>query len=244
MDNGKNICKELKAIRRNIADENGIALDIEECHYEGDCSGTCPRCEQELRQLEDELARRLRLGKVATVGGLAVGLAASASAAQLPDTQLPEPTTGMTQTVPAAPPMLLRNKPGKDSVMVHGLVLDKLTGEPIPFVNIVFMQQGQVVTGGQCDYEGKFAIMVPKGKFEMKCSFLGYGTETITIDTRETKGRKKGRKKGLQLDPILMEMNCKLQGEVPVIMGIVPANIGPDAPTQEMEREGVKVIVQ
>ena len=158
------------------------------------------------------------------MGGLAVGLAASANAAPLPDMQLPEPTTGMTQTVPAAPPMLLCNKPGKDSVMVRGLVLDKVTGEPIPFVNIVFMQQGQVVTGGQSDVEGKFDIMVPKGKFEMKCTFVGYGTETISVDTREVKGRKKDKKKGIQLDPILIEMSCQLQGEVPVIMGIVPAN--------------------
>lgn len=73
--NGKNICKELKAVRRRIAEENHIPLEIKECTYEGPCRGTCPRCEAEVRYLENALAGKLRLGKVATVAGLALGLA-------------------------------------------------------------------------------------------------------------------------------------------------------------------------
>ena len=73
--NGKNICKELKEVRRRIAEENHIPLEIKECTYEGPCRGTCPRCEAEVRYLENALAGKLRLGKVATVAGLALGLA-------------------------------------------------------------------------------------------------------------------------------------------------------------------------
>ena len=73
--NGKSICKELKEVRRRIAEENHIPLEIKECTYEGPCRGTCPRCESEVRYLENALAGKLRMGKVATVAGLALGLA-------------------------------------------------------------------------------------------------------------------------------------------------------------------------
>ncbi|MCR5589484.1 MAG: energy transducer TonB [Bacteroidales bacterium] len=76
MHRGKVICKELKEVRRRIADENDIPLEIKECTYEGPCRGTCPRCEAEVRYLENALADKLRLGKVATVAGLSLGLAA------------------------------------------------------------------------------------------------------------------------------------------------------------------------
>ena len=75
MNRGKVICKELKEVRRKIAEENNIPLEIPECTYEGPCRGTCPRCEAEVRYLENSLANRLRMGKVATVAGLALGLA-------------------------------------------------------------------------------------------------------------------------------------------------------------------------
>ncbi len=75
MSRGKDICKELKSIRKQIAEENGIPLEIKECTYKGPCKGTCPRCEAEVRYLENSLASRLKMGKVATVTGLALGLA-------------------------------------------------------------------------------------------------------------------------------------------------------------------------
>lgn len=75
MTRGKNICKQLKAVRRRIAEENDIPLEIKECTYQGPCRGTCPRCEAEVRYLERELEKRIRLGRVATVAGVALGLA-------------------------------------------------------------------------------------------------------------------------------------------------------------------------
>ena len=74
--NGKNICKELKAIRKRVADENQIPLEQHECTYDGPCNGTCPRCEAEVRYLEAELHRRMTLGKAAAVAGVAVSLTA------------------------------------------------------------------------------------------------------------------------------------------------------------------------
>ena len=60
MNKGKNICNELKAVRRRIADENGIPLDVKECTYHGPCAGTCPRCEAEVQYLESELEKRIQ----------------------------------------------------------------------------------------------------------------------------------------------------------------------------------------
>lgn len=76
MTRGKNICKQLKEVRKRIAEENGIPLEIKECTYKGECRGTCPRCEAEVRYLENALADKLSLGKVATIAGLSLGLAA------------------------------------------------------------------------------------------------------------------------------------------------------------------------
>ncbi len=81
MTQGKNICNQLKAVRRSIAEENGIPLEIKECTYHGPCRGTCPRCESEMQYLEAELEKRVRMGKVATVAGLAMTLAACGTGA-------------------------------------------------------------------------------------------------------------------------------------------------------------------
>ena len=66
----------MKGIRRKIAEENDIKLDIPECTYEGECRGTCPRCEWEVQYLEKTLFERMKLGKIATISGLALGLSA------------------------------------------------------------------------------------------------------------------------------------------------------------------------
>lgn len=79
---GKEKCKALKEIRRKIAEENDINLVIEECTYQGECKGTCPRCEEELRYLELELEKKKKLGKaVAIVGISAIAVGATACAA-------------------------------------------------------------------------------------------------------------------------------------------------------------------
>ena len=87
MAKGKQTCKILKEIRKQIAAENDIDLVISECTYKGDCLGTCPRCESEVRYLERELEKRQRLGKAAVVAGLSVGLLSSSqlALAQQPD---------------------------------------------------------------------------------------------------------------------------------------------------------------
>ena len=76
---GRNICNTLKAIRKQIADANGIDYSPEECHFKGECKGTCPRCEQDVRDLEHELRIRQMAGKAIKVAGVALGITALAA---------------------------------------------------------------------------------------------------------------------------------------------------------------------
>ena len=72
MKRGKRTCEILKDVRRKVAQENDIPLVERECTHEGDCRGTCPYCESEVRYLERELSKRRALGKAVTVAGIAV----------------------------------------------------------------------------------------------------------------------------------------------------------------------------
>ena len=83
---GKQKCKILKEIRQRIADENDIPYVTRECTFQGECKGTCPRCESELRYLEKQLALRASLGKrvavAALCAGMTMGISACGSSAQ------------------------------------------------------------------------------------------------------------------------------------------------------------------
>ena len=81
MSLGKNRCRILKEIRQKIADENDIPFVTQECTYQGECSGTCPKCEEELRYLEQQLERRRKLGKAVVITAVCAGGAALAIAA-------------------------------------------------------------------------------------------------------------------------------------------------------------------
>ena len=46
-------CEVLKDIRRKYCKENSIGLNIEDCNYQGRCTGTCPKCEEELKIINE-----------------------------------------------------------------------------------------------------------------------------------------------------------------------------------------------
>lgn len=74
MARGKQTCKILKEIRRQIAEANGIEFITSECRYKGDCLGTCPKCEAEVRYLEQQLRSRQRMGKALALAGISAGM--------------------------------------------------------------------------------------------------------------------------------------------------------------------------
>ena len=222
MNHGKDICNELKAVRQSIANENGIPFETKECTYQGECRGTCPRCEAELRQLEAALAGRLSMGKVATVAGLMLSLAAGAQA----------------QEVKATTPQQPIAKEMTDSVTLkrlHGSVLtDDETKEPILFANVTIHQDGKLVTGTLTNIDGEFTLKpftIRPGKYQIRVSCVGYSTVTLDMYTSKPQ----------ETVTISMKTNAlPLQG---VIVTGMPDFYDPDA-TQNMEIQGVKVIVR
>ena len=73
MKRGKKICNTLKEVRMQVAKANDIKYAPSECHHEGDCAGTCPKCEAEVRWLEQQLQLRRQLGKAVAVVGVSMG---------------------------------------------------------------------------------------------------------------------------------------------------------------------------
>lgn len=94
MKAGKQICTTLKAIRKQIADANGIEYEPKECGFKGDCTGTCPACEQEVKYIEKQLNVRRMLGKAVTIIGVSTGIAALSSCSQK-STQNPDAFSGI-----------------------------------------------------------------------------------------------------------------------------------------------------
>lgn len=83
MKKGKHICETLKAIRCGIAQANDIDYNPTPCHHEGDCAGTCPKCESEVRWLERQLHIRQSLGKAITIAGLTIASGTFATSCNL-----------------------------------------------------------------------------------------------------------------------------------------------------------------
>ena len=91
MPKGKQTCKILKEIRKQIAAENDIEFVTSECTHKGDCKGTCPKCEAEVRYLERELEKRQCMGKAAVFAGMSLGTLFAATSCDHP---VPEPLAG------------------------------------------------------------------------------------------------------------------------------------------------------
>ncbi len=77
MKRGKKICNALRDVRRQIALANDIPYETSDCHHEGDCLGTCPKCEQEMRYIENQLSLRRAAGKAVSLVGLSLGISAA-----------------------------------------------------------------------------------------------------------------------------------------------------------------------
>ena len=93
---GKEKCRILKQIRAEIARQNDIEWVVSECKHKGNCKGTCPKCEQEVRQLEAALAKREALGKTVAVVGISASVALSVTGCfnPFPQTTSGEPLEG------------------------------------------------------------------------------------------------------------------------------------------------------
>ena len=176
MEKGKAICKVLKEVRQRIAKENGISYKPVECHHEGECSGTCPGCEKEIRYLEEQLRNKQRGGLGLKVAGIAAGVCVAA----MPMTAMVQPKSKIS---PEANPQLIKQDSvevvdltagNPDAVLLRGQVLDKDTKDSL-FGAVVMLKGSTAPNGlGTCtNVDGWYAVKaLPTDTLE--AGFVGY----------------------------------------------------------------------
>jgi len=182
MAKGKSTCKLLKSIRQQIADANGISYQPKECHYKGDCTGTCPACEEEIRYLERELKARKGNGFGMKVAGIAAGICATvmpmtAAAQAVKSDSTANPPV---QTTKKAPIKVVDLSDGCASpVVVRGMVIDEENKEPVigAAVFIDGTRKG-IVT----DIDGQFALKVPSDT-SLVISYIGYEKQKVRVSS-------------------------------------------------------------
>ena len=182
MAKGKSTCKLLKDIRQQIADANGISYQPKECHHKGDCAGTCPACEEEIRYLERELKARKGNGFGMKVAGIAAGICATVM-----------PVTAAAQTVK---PDSTANRPVKTAkkgdvkvvhlsdscaspVVVRGMVIGSDDKEPVIGASVVIDGTNK---GVATNVDGQFALKVPPDT-SLVISYIGYKTKKVHVSS-------------------------------------------------------------
>lgn len=172
--NGKKICEVLRGIRQDISSANGIEYTPAVCNHKGDCSGTCPRCESEMRYIERQLRLRRAMGKAAVVAGLTLSTATLTPA--LAQTQQSPRQVAAQQSEPH----LVDAAPGdSDVVIVRGNVIDKQDKEPLIGASISVIG---TKNGTATDVNGAFAIRVTRGS-KLLIKFIGM--KDIVIDAKQ-----------------------------------------------------------
>ena len=182
MVKGKSTCKLLKSIRQQIADANGISYRPKECHHKGDCAGTCPACEEEIRYLERELKARKGNGFGMKVAGIAAGFCATvmpmtaAAQAVKPDSTANPPV----QTTKKAPIKVVDLSDGCASpVVVRGMVIDAENKEPVIGAGVFIDGTNK---GIATDIDGQFALKVPSNT-SLVISYIGYEKQKVRVSS-------------------------------------------------------------
>ena len=179
MEQGRAICKVLKDVRQKIANENGISYHLEECHHKGECTGTCPGCEKEIRYLEEQLKNKQHSGLGLKVAGIAAGVCVTV----LPMAAMVQPEGS---TSPDLQAKTIKNDSIRavdltnghpDAVLLRGKVFDTKTMEPI--IGAVVGSQ-DTKKGDVTDIEGDYAVKaLPTDTLEVRG--IGYYKKSVTV---------------------------------------------------------------
>ena len=182
MVKGKSTCKLLKDIRQQIADANGISYQPKECHHEGDCAGTCPACEEEIRYLERELKARKGNGFGMKVAGIAAGICATVM-----------PMTAAAQTVKSDSTANLPvhtakkgdvkvvdlSKGSASLVIVRGMIIGSDDKEPVIGASVLIEGTNK---GVATNIDGQFALKLPPDT-SLVISYIGYKTKKVHVSS-------------------------------------------------------------
>ena len=182
MGTGKEVCLILKGIRQKIADANGISYQPKECHHKGDCTGTCPVCEEEIRYLEGELKARKGNGFGMKVAGIAAGICATvmpmtAAAQAVKSDSTANPPV---QTTKKAPIKVVDLSDGCASpVIVRGMVIDAEDKEPVIGASVVIDGTNK---GVATNVDGQFALKLPPDT-SLVISYIGCKDKKVRVSS-------------------------------------------------------------
>ena len=180
MVKGKSTCKLLKSIRQQIADANGISYQPKECQHKGDCAGTCPACEEEIRYLERELKARKGNGFGMKVAGIAAGICATvmpmtAAAQAVKSDSTANPPVQTTKKAPIK--VVDLSDSCASPVVVRGMVIDEENKEPVIGAAVFIDGTNK---GIATDIDGQFALKVPSDT-SLVISSIGYNTKKVRV---------------------------------------------------------------
>ena len=182
MTKGKSTCKLLKSIRQQIADANGISYQPKECHHKGDCTGTCPACEEEIRYLERELKARKGNGFGMKVAGIAAGICATvmpmtAAAQAVKSDSTANPPVQTTKKAPIK--VVDLSDSCASPVIVRGMVIDEENKEPVIGAGVFIDGTNK---GIATDIDGQFALKVPSDT-SLVISYIGYEKQKVRVSS-------------------------------------------------------------
>ena len=182
MAKGKSTCKLLKSIRQQIADANGISYQPKECHHKGDCAGTCPACEEEIRYLEGELKARKGNGFGMKVAGIAAGICATvmpmtAAAQAVKSDSTANPPVQTTKKAPIK--VVDLSDSCASPVVVRGMVIDEENKEPVIGAGVFIDGTNK---GIATDIDGQFALKVPSAT-SLVISYIGYEKQKVRVSS-------------------------------------------------------------
>ena len=182
MAKGKSTCKLLKSIRQQIADANGISYQPKECHHKGDCAGTCPACEAEIRYLERELKARKGNGFGMKVAGIAAGICATvmpmtAAAQAVKSDSTANPPVQTTKKAPIK--VVDLSDSCASPVVVRGMVIDEENKEPVIGAGVFIDGTNK---GIATDIDGQFALKVPSDT-SLVISYIGYEKQKVRVSS-------------------------------------------------------------
>lgn len=171
MTKGKETCRILKEIRQHIAKANNIDFVTSKCHHKGDCLGTCPKCEAEVRYLEQQLYAKKLAGKALVVAGI------SASAFTM---SIPSAAAAQSETNNIFPSDSINITATDESFILKGkitCILDSTSKEypVLEGVEVINKNTNEKITTND---NGCFEIKASQGDF---IDFIKSGYETVTI---------------------------------------------------------------
>ena len=224
MVKGKSTCKLLKDIRQQIANANGISYQPKECHYKGDCAGTCPACEEEIRYLERELKARKGNGFGMKVAGIAAGICAtvmpmSAAAQTVKSDSTANPPVQTTKKAPIK--VVDLSDSCASPVVVRGMVIDEENKEPMIGAAVFIDGTNK---GIATDIDGQFALKVPSDT-SLVISYIGYKKQKVRVSSLLSSDN----------NVIMLEKHAMMTGFVAVVTVNAASDTGRDGSARNID---------